>query len=94
MTAALKGPVIEVIDLLSDDESISLRDGDAQQVLVNVDSAKLDAIDTTDIDDRSIDSEDWEAESLYEDALEGMGDEQLIEGGIVVLAHKAYPQTS
>ena len=34
-----------------------------------------------DEDEDDDDAEAWESESLYEDTLEGMGDQQLVDGG-------------
>lgn len=75
----LKAPAVEVIDLLSDTDSNGLvgeiihhgekrkREDEAEEVV---------AVQDEDDDDTS-DEEPWESESLYEDALEGLGDEQL-----------------
>lgn len=70
--STLKTPAIEVVDLLSDKGS----DGGAQQPL------DRDALDTKEAEsEEDGEEEQWESESLYEDALEGLGDEQLTSDG-------------
>ena len=65
--ASLKTPAIEVINLSSDNES----DSEIQQPS-NRDVSKKEGECEEDGEE-----EQWESESLYEDALEGLGDEQL-----------------
>ena len=67
-TSLLKAPAVEVVDLLSDTESNGLV-GD------NIHHGEKRKRE--DEDDDTSDEEPWESESLYEDALEGLGDEQL-----------------
>jgi NAD-dependent histone deacetylase SIR2 len=73
---------VEVIDLLSDDES-SIDDATTREEPTRKDASSqvnaFEELDESDEDDE--DDEIWENESLYEDALEGMGDEQLLAGG-------------
>jgi hypothetical protein len=79
---SLRIPAVEIVDLLSDDDS-SIGD-----VAIREDPARNDAsgqvnsfeeLDESDEDDE--DDDIWDNESLYADALEGMGDEQLLAGG-------------
>ena len=65
-------PIIEVIDLESDDETVDY----AVQKFAQRDSAEVSKEEGQDSD-----GDQWESESFYEDALEGMGDEQLADGG-------------
>ncbi|KAI9698939.1 MAG: NAD-dependent histone deacetylase sir2 [Candelina mexicana] len=70
--SSLKIPAVEVIDLLSDEDTET---GDATTQRVTRD-APNDEVDR----DEEGDEEGWESESLYADALEEMGDEHLFEG--------------
>ena len=69
--ASLKTPAIEVINLSSDNES----DNKIQQPS-NRDVSKKEGECEEDGEEAQ-----WESESLYEDALEGLGDEQLTGDG-------------
>ncbi|KAH0544958.1 hypothetical protein FGG08_000884 [Glutinoglossum americanum] len=64
---------VEIIDVLSNEES-SIDDATIRE-----ESARKDASEESDEDGE--DDEIWESESLYADALEGLGDEQLSAGG-------------
>ncbi|KAI9761377.1 MAG: hypothetical protein M4579_001027 [Chaenotheca gracillima] len=72
--AVLKVPAVEVVDLTSDNGSATddadLDRGNTEDTL---EQGSLDGEDSEDDDD----DEAWESESLYADALEGMGDEHL-----------------
>lgn len=65
--SSLKAPAVEVIDLLSDKGS----DDGVKQPL------DRDALAKDGESEEDGDEEQWESESLYEDALEGLGDEHL-----------------
>ena len=69
--SSLKTPAVEVVDLLSDNGS----DDGAQQPLDG------DALTKEGESEEEGEEEQWETESLYEDALEGLGDEQLTGDG-------------
>ena len=73
---ALKSSVVNVVDLTSKDENIPIDLTDKFER--GEDIAPLQYHDEIDEDS---DSERWESESLYEDALEGIGNEQYIDGG-------------
>ncbi|MCJ1223623.1 NAD-dependent histone deacetylase sir2 [Toensbergia leucococca] len=66
-SSPLKVPVVEIVDLLSDDDSSI--DEDVDQIPV------CDALDIA----KDEDDDQWETESFYEDALEGIGDEEFVD---------------
>ena len=78
----LRPSTVEIIDLLSDDES-SIDDASIREEPVRKDaSEQVNAVgEDLDGSDESDDGLLWDCESLYEDALEGMGDEHLCYGG-------------
>ena len=69
--SSLKARAVEIVDLVSDNGS----DDGVQQAL------DRDALTKDGESDDDGEEEQWESESLYEDALEGLGDEQLTNGG-------------
>src|SRR5438876_11543817 len=81
-SSSLRIPGVEIIDLLSDDES-SIDDATIQEESARKDaSGQVTAFEEPDeSDENDEEGEIWDSESLYEDALEGMGDEQLLSGG-------------
>jgi hypothetical protein len=78
---AIKVPDMNIQDLTSEDES------DIDDALLTVDPRvngvngvhDLDALDASEDDEDSDDG--WDAESLFEDTIEEMGDENLFDGG-------------
>ncbi len=78
--SSLKIPAVEVIDLRSDGESET---GNATTQRVTRDAPN----DEVHREEEEGDEEGWESESLYADALEGMGDEHLFEGGMLCPLH-------
>ena len=76
----LQGPVHDIVDLTSDDE---YADGTLKKLVM----ACVEQRDPSPENDIS-EEEEWESESLYEDALEGMGDEESTEGGRLIVATK------
>ena len=76
----LKGPVHDIVDLTSDDEY-----GD--ETLQKIVMACVEQRDPSPENDVS-EEEEWESESFYEDALEGMGDEESTEGGRLIVTIK------
>ncbi|MCJ1356595.1 MAG: NAD-dependent histone deacetylase sir2 [Icmadophila ericetorum] len=84
-TSLLKTPAVEVIDLISDMESVGVLGDKAVKREKRKREDEFDEfVDVTDVievqdeeDEDTSDAEPWETESLYEDALEGLGDEQL-----------------
>ncbi|KAI9814435.1 MAG: NAD-dependent histone deacetylase sir2 [Pycnora praestabilis] len=73
--ASLRVSAVEVIDLTSDEESAPGNDALRRETSGNV---HRDGI--IDGEEEKHGEEAWESESLYEDALEGIGDEQLFAG--------------
>lgn len=69
--SSLKTRAVEIVDLVSDNGS----DDGVQQAL------DRDALTKDGESDDDGEEEQWESESLYEDALEGLGDEQLTNDG-------------
>lgn len=65
--SSLKAPAVEIVGLLSDKES----DDEVKQPL------DRDALAKEGESEEDGEEEQWESESLYEDALEGLGDEHL-----------------
>jgi hypothetical protein len=78
----LRPSAVEIVDLASDDES-SIDDASIREEPVRQDaSEQVNAVgEDLDGSDESDEGLLWDCESLYEDALEGMGDEQLCYGG-------------
>ena len=71
--------VVDIVDLTSDDEYPE----ETIQKLVTACSEQRDASP----EEKKIrDEEAWESESLYEDALEAIGDEASIAGGRLMIA--------
>ena len=70
----LKGTIIDVVDLTSDDDML----GNLTKNLKPDVGHTLPQI--PDADGEDSDDGPWENESLYEDALEGIGDEQYSNG--------------
>ena len=77
-SSPLKVPVVEIVDLLSDDDSSI--DEDVDQIPV------CDALDIA----KDEDDDQWETESFYEDALEGIGDEEFVDDGMQASQEHEY----
>ncbi|KAI9846109.1 MAG: NAD-dependent histone deacetylase sir2 [Sclerophora amabilis] len=73
---SLKVPALEVVDLSSDGESVTV---ETVPKASNNQEGPLDHGSIDADEDSEEEAEPWESESLYEDALEGMGDEHLLE---------------
>jgi NAD+-dependent protein deacetylase SIR2 len=83
--SVLKAPAHEVIDLTSGSES----EGDEEDVATHDLSARVAEV-VEEVEDpvgagtstgEDDDDEAWESESLFEDTIQEMGDEHLLEGG-------------
>ena len=70
----LKRPALDIVDLTSDDEY-------PDETLQKLVTACVEQRDASPENTNISEEEAWESESLYEDALEAIGDEALIEGG-------------
>jgi hypothetical protein len=81
----IKAPVIEIFDLSSDDGSAA---GDMGSTS-NTGGEDTSGGEENDSEDDEGDA--WEAESLYADALDGAGDDQLFDGGKIVFAMPWLP---
>lgn len=78
----LKGPGYEVLDLVSDDES--LIEGETSYSRVNgvvLQGGSLDDSEEELEAEEDGENGEWEVDSLFEDTLEEMGDEHLFDGG-------------
>lgn len=95
--AGLVVPAVELVDVTSDSDESPLEhdkkpgngapavSGEVVKKLEDLRDAKDRAIAEEEQDEGDDDDDDeeeyWESESLYADALEGMGDQHLIQGG-------------
>ncbi len=70
----IKAPVIEIVDLSSEDGSAARGVGPASKM------GGQETSDGEESDNEDDEGDSWEAESLYVDALDGIGDEQLFCG--------------
>ncbi|KAH0563349.1 hypothetical protein GP486_002084 [Trichoglossum hirsutum] len=78
---SLRTSTVEIVHLLSDDET-SIDDTTIRDETIRKDAPdQVDALEELEESDDNDEEDDlWDAESLYADALEGMGDEQLLAG--------------
>ena len=81
--AGLVVPATEVVEIESDSNAeLTPRKGGTRiikQAIEELHNGHPGECD--DDDDDADDGEEWETESLYADALDGMGDQHLLEGG-------------
>jgi hypothetical protein len=81
-SSSLRTQTVEIVNLLSDDET-SIDDATLREETIRKDApSQVNALEEFEESDENDEEDDlWDAESLYADALEGMGDEQLLAGG-------------
>ncbi|KAI9864884.1 MAG: NAD-dependent histone deacetylase sir2 [Trichoglossum hirsutum] len=80
-SSSLRTQTVEIVNLLSDDET-SIDDATLREETIRKDApSQVNALEEFEESDENDEEDDlWDAESLYADALEGMGDEQLLAG--------------